>query len=117
MEIDEIDELRILLIRQRRAAAEGDNGEFLDLDEQLHLRIAEGARLPILHGFLSQLRGFVRVARFGLSRPPLALVEVVDEHERLVDALESRDVDAALRALTDHLERSDYTVPVEAGRT
>jgi DNA-binding GntR family transcriptional regulator len=116
MEIDEIDELRILLIRQRRAAADGNNDEFLDLDEQLHLRIAAGARLPILHGFLTQLRGFVRVARFGLSRPPLALAEVVDEHERIVDALESRDVDRALRELTAHLERSDYTVPAEAAR-
>jgi GntR family transcriptional regulator, rspAB operon transcriptional repressor len=116
MEIGEIDELRILLIRQRRAAAEGDNDEFLDLDEQLHLRIAEGARLPILHAFLSQLRGFVRAARYGPPRPPLALAEIVDEHERLLDALESRDVDAALSALTEHLERSDYTGHVEAGR-
>jgi DNA-binding GntR family transcriptional regulator len=115
MEIGEIDELRVLLIRQRRAAAQGDNDEFLDLDEQLHLRIAEGARLPILHAFLSQLRGFVRVARYGPPRPPVALAEIVDEHERLLDALESRDVEAALRALTDHLERSDYTVRMEAG--
>jgi len=116
MEIDEIDELRILLIRQRRAAADGDNEEFLDLDEQLHLRIAEGARLPILHAFLSQLRGFVRVARHGPPRPPLVLAEIVDEHERLLDALESRDVEAALRALTEHLERSDYAARVEAAR-
>jgi GntR family transcriptional regulator, rspAB operon transcriptional repressor len=116
MAIDQIDELRILLIRQRRAAADGDNDEFLDLDEQLHLRIAEGARLPILHAFLSQLRGFVRVARYGPPRPPLALAEIVDEHERLLDALESRDVDAALRALTEHLERSDYAAAVESAR-
>ncbi len=116
MEIGEIDELRLLLIRQRRAAAAGDGDEFLDLDEQLHLRIAEGARLPILHAFLSQLRGFVRVAQFGVSRTPVVLAEVVAEHERIVDALEARDVDAALRALADHLERSDYTVSAEGAR-
>ena len=115
MEIGQIDELRILLIRQRRAAAAGANDEFLDLDEQLHLKIAEGARLPILHAFLSQLRGFVRVARSGPPRPPAALAQIVDEHERLLDALESRDVDAALRALTEHLERSDYTARAETG--
>jgi DNA-binding GntR family transcriptional regulator len=115
MELGEIDELRILLIRQRRAAAAGDNDEFLDLDEELHLKIAEGARLPILHAFLTQLRGFVRVARAGPPRSPTALAEIVDEHERLLDALESRDVDAALRALTEHLERSDYTLRAQAG--
>ena len=75
---------------------------------------AEGAGLPILHTFLSQLRGFVRVARVGVSRPPVVLAEVADEHERIVDAIEARDVDAALRALTDHLERVDYAVPAEA---
>jgi len=110
MEIHEIDELRLLLIRQRRAAAEGNENEFLDLDENLHLRIAEGARMPILHAFLTQLRGFVRVAHLGESRPPRALAEVVDEHERIVDALESRDVEAALRALADHLARTSYAL-------
>jgi hypothetical protein len=63
----------------------GGNDDFLELDEQFHLKIAEGARLPILHAFLGQLRGFVRVATFGATRPPLVLDEVVTEHERIVD--------------------------------
>jgi GntR family transcriptional regulator, rspAB operon transcriptional repressor len=116
MELGEIDQLRLLTIRQRRAAAAGLNDDFLELDEQFHLRIAEGARLPILHAFLGQLRGFVRVATFGATRPPRVLDEVVTEHERIVDALEARDVSAALRALTDHLERSDYTPSARTAR-
>jgi DNA-binding GntR family transcriptional regulator len=113
MDIREIDELRLLLIRQRRAAAEGDEDQFLELDEQLHLRIAEGARLHIVHGFLLQLRGFVRLAHFGVSRPPIVLEEIVDEHERIVDALEARDASVALRSLSEHLQRSDYPIPAE----
>src|SRR5262245_4519225 len=104
MELEEIDELRLLIFRQRRAAAAGEEDDFLDLDEQLHLKIAEGAQLPILHAFLSRLRGFVRVAHIGESYTPAVLAEVVAEHERIVDALEARDVDAALVALADHLE-------------
>ncbi len=116
MELGEIDQLRLLIIRQRRAAAAGLNDDFLELDEQFHLKIAEGARLPILHAFLGQLRGFVRVATFGAKRPPRVLDEVVTEHERIVDALEARDLSAALRALEDHLERSDYTPPARTTR-
>ena len=108
MELEDIDYLRLLLIRQRRAAREGLADRFLDLDEEFHLRIAEGARLPILHSFLGQLRGFVRVSRLGAKRPPSVLVQIVDEHERVVDALERRDAGAALTALTEHLHRSDY---------
>ena len=110
MTLEDIDYLRLLLFRQRRAAREGRNDEFLDLDEEFHLRIGEGAQLPILHGFLSQLRGFVRVARLGAVRPPGVLARVVDEHERLVDALERRDVETALAELAEHLHRSDYAI-------
>jgi DNA-binding GntR family transcriptional regulator len=110
MSIDDIDYLRLLLMRQRRAARAGLNEEFLDLDEEFHLRIVAGARLPILHALLSQLRGFVRVARLGAERPPSVLAQVVDEHESIVNALERRDAGAATSALIDHLHRSDYAM-------
>jgi DNA-binding FadR family transcriptional regulator len=85
------------------------NEEFLDLDEQFHLRIAEGAQLPILRAFLGQLGGFVRVATLGAKRPPEALEQIVDEHERIVEAVEARDADTAVAALEDHLSRGDYS--------
>jgi DNA-binding GntR family transcriptional regulator len=110
MQIEDIDTLRLLLIRQRRAAREGRQDDFLDLDEEFHLRIAEGARLPILYRLLGQLRGFVRVVRLGSLRPPSVLAQVVAEHEEIVDALERRDPEAALEALREHLYKSDYAI-------
>jgi DNA-binding GntR family transcriptional regulator len=113
MTIDEIDYLRLLLIRQRRAATEGREDDFLDLDEQFHLKIVEGARLPILYDLLGQLRGFVRVARLGAPRPTVVLEQVVDEHAEIVDAIEGRDVKSSLAALKTHLRASDYTITPE----
>lgn len=113
MEIEDIDYLRLLLMRQRRAAKAGREDEFLDLDEEFHLRIAQGARLPILYGFLSQLRGFVRVARLRARRPASVLEQVVAEHEGIVDALERRDAERALEALVEHLYKSDYAIAEE----
>lgn len=110
MQIDEIDYLRILLIRQRRAAEEGREDDFIDLDEEFHLRIAEGARLPILYGLLGRLRGFVRVVRLGSVRPPSVLDQVVSEHEEIVAAVERRDPERALEALREHLYKSDYAI-------
>lgn len=108
--VDDIDYLRLLLMRQRRAAKAGREDDFLDLDEQFHLKIAEGARLPILYGILGQLRGFVRVSRLGARRTPSVLAQVVAEHEGIVDALERRDSQAALAALAEHLYKSDYAM-------
>ncbi len=110
MTLEDIDYLRLLLIRQQRAAREGRNDDFLDLDEEFHLRICEGAQLPILHVFLKQLRGFVRVARAGGERSPAMLARVVAEHKQLVEALERRDVETALTVFGAHLHRSDYAV-------
>jgi DNA-binding GntR family transcriptional regulator len=116
MELEDIDYLRLLMIRQRRAAKEGRNDDFLDLDEEFHLKIVEGARLPILYDFLGQLRGFVRVTRLGFRRPPSVLAQVTAEHERIVDALERRDVEAALAALAEHLYKSDYSISSKGSR-
>jgi DNA-binding GntR family transcriptional regulator len=116
MRVDDVDYLRLLLIRQRRAAREGRHEDFLELDEEFHLRISEGAQLPIVHGFLKQLRGFVRLATLGAVRPATVLAQVVEEHEQLADALERRDPEAALAVLTDHLHRSTYPVESKAKR-
>jgi len=107
---DDVDHLRLSIMRQRRAARTGDNDAFLDLDEDFHLAIVEAAQLPILHAVLRQLRGFVRVARLDAARPRRVLAQVSDEHERIVDALERRDADAALSALVEHLHKSDYAI-------
>jgi DNA-binding GntR family transcriptional regulator len=110
MQLEDIDQLHVLLRRMRRAAEDGREEDFLDLDEEFHLEIAEGAQLPILYSLLSQLRGFIRVARLGSRRPPGVLKQVVAEHEEIVDALEHRDAETALEALVEHLHKSDYAI-------
>jgi len=115
MKIQDIDYLRLLLIRQRRAAEDGREDDFIDLDEEFHLKIVEGAQLPILYRLLGQLRGFVRVVRLGSARPPAVLAQVVAEHAEIVDALERREAQTALAALHEHLYRSDYAIAESVG--
>jgi GntR family transcriptional regulator, rspAB operon transcriptional repressor len=110
MQLEDMDQLHLVLRRMRRAAENGREDDFLDLDEEFHLKIAEGAQLPILYSLLGQLRGFVRVARLGSRRPPTVLEQVVAEHEEIVDALEHRDAETAYSALVEHLHKSDYAI-------
>jgi DNA-binding GntR family transcriptional regulator len=110
MTADDVDELRLLLMRQRRAANEGREDDFIELDEQFHLRIAEKAQLPIIHQILGQLRGFVRVMRLGSNRDREHLRQVVAEHEAIADALEAHDAERALGILTEHLHTSEYAL-------
>jgi GntR family transcriptional regulator, rspAB operon transcriptional repressor len=108
MTLDDIDHLRLLLIRQKRAADADREDDFIDLDEEFHLRMAAGAGMPVVERLLRQLRGFVRVMHIGTTRPRGYLAEVLAEHTAIVDALEDRDVEKAAEALNEHLRRSDY---------
>jgi DNA-binding GntR family transcriptional regulator len=107
MTVDDMDQMRVLLRRQRRAAAAHDEDEFLRLDEEFHVLIARGANLLIVARLLQQMRGFARVMRLGRTQPPEHLLEIQAEHEAMADALELRDADAAERALRTHLHHWD----------
>jgi DNA-binding GntR family transcriptional regulator len=107
-DLEDIDYLRLLLIRQRRAAEAHVEDEFIDLDESFHLGIAAAAHLPIVERMLGNLRGFVRVMRIGTTRSKDHLFQVLAEHEAIVDPIERQDVRGATAALRAHLARFDY---------
>jgi DNA-binding GntR family transcriptional regulator len=106
--LEDIDMLRLLLLRQKRAADAANEDEFLALDEQFHVLIAQGAHLPIVARLLEQIRGFARLMRLGRTQPPEHLLEVLEEHIRLVDAIEQRDEQAAIERLHVHLHHWDF---------
>jgi DNA-binding GntR family transcriptional regulator len=106
--LEDIDHLRLLLIRQRRAADAHAEDEFIDLDESFHLGIASAAHLPLVERLLGNLRGFVRVMRLGTTRSKDHMYQVLAEHEAIVDSIERGDARAALTALGAHLERFNY---------
>jgi GntR family transcriptional regulator, rspAB operon transcriptional repressor len=107
--LDEVDNLRLLLLRQRRAAADGRVDDFLELDEAFHVAIAEQAGLPRVARMLQQLGALRSVRRLGdLDAAEFAerMVPVIRDHEAILDGIEERDEPAALAALHRHL--SDF---------
>jgi DNA-binding GntR family transcriptional regulator len=110
MNDDDFDHLRTLLRRQRRFAEAGDDDDFVDCDEEMHIAISARSGLQLVPQFLSQLRGFVRLMQMRARRDPGHLFQVLEEHVRLVDALEARSVDDALVALAVHLHTSEYII-------
>lgn len=104
---DQIDALRLLVMRQTRAADANDEDHFLLLDEEFHVLIAQSAGLPIVARLLEQMRGFARLMRLGRAQPVEHLQEVIAEHTRIIDAIERRDGFGAVRALQVHLHHWD----------
>ncbi len=110
MDDDDFDHLRTLLRRQRRFAEAGEDDDFVDCDEEMHIAISARSGLQLVPQFLNQLRGFVRLMQMRARRDPGHLFRVLAEHERLVDAIEQRDVEGALTALAHHLHTTEYII-------
>jgi GntR family transcriptional regulator, rspAB operon transcriptional repressor len=110
MNDDDFDHLRTLLRRQRRFAEAGEDDDFVDCDEEMHIAISARSGLQLVPQFLTQLRGFVRLMQMRARRDPGHLFQVLEEHVRLVDAIEARSVDDALAALALHLHRTEYII-------
>lgn len=108
MSTEDIDLLRLSILRQRRAAQAGDEDAFIELDEDFHLLLTHGARVPVVLRFLKQIRGFVRLMRLGTRRRKGYMFEVIAEHETIVDAIDARDETAAIAALSSHIRTSEY---------
>ena len=104
MPVEEIDYLRLLVMRQHRAVQAGRDDEFVDLDEEFHIRLAESADLPIVARSIAQLRSFVRIMRLGMVGRDSN--HAVTEHTAILDAIEARDVEGATAALFTHLRNS-----------
>ena len=112
---DDLDHLRTLLRRQRRAAEAGREDEFIELDEELHLTLAARAGLDLVPRLLRQLGGFVRLMQHNTRRDHGYMLRVVGEHEQIVDSVEARDEQAALAALRAHLRTSEYILTASMG--
>jgi DNA-binding GntR family transcriptional regulator len=108
MSSDDIDLLRLSLLRQKRAAEAADEDAFVELDEDFHLLLTHGSGVPLVARFLKEIRGFVRLMRLGTARREGYMYDVLAEHEAIVDAIESRDEDAAIAAFSAHIRTSEY---------
>ena len=104
---DDLDRLRLLLMRQERAAAAGDEDLFIELDKEFHLALPAVAGLQIVSGLLQQLRGFVRLIRLEADRSDLDAV--VAEHTAILRYIEEHEEVRALETLTHHLHVWEQT--------
>jgi DNA-binding GntR family transcriptional regulator len=108
----EIMSLRALIQRQKERADAGDDGGFHQADDDFHAAIAAAARYPGLWSIIRQIR--VQVERYRrLTLPqPGRMHMVVAEHGRVVDAIDAREPDGAVRAMHEHLDKLQIDIAV-----
>lgn len=106
MDISDVDQLRLIMIRARRAIGSRDVNAYLDCDEDFHLHIPHAAGLHLAEDALRRLRGLTRLAVREHDWHDALLNRIADEHEEIIEALAAGDGDHATRAMADHLAAS-----------
>jgi len=97
--------LRAEIAVQRTLAAIGDEGRFYSSDELFHRRIASSAGLPEIWNDISDAKLHMDRFRHLMLASVETLSVIVEQHEKIVDAIEAADRDAAETALKAHLRR------------
>lgn len=103
---DDLDRIEDALIDLRRALLSSAPAHVEDLE--LHRRIAEATGNPAFSAALDALEAEIdKILRAGVdisrSRPPDVIATMMNEHERIVDAIRARDPDGAALAMRWHL--------------
>jgi DNA-binding GntR family transcriptional regulator len=94
--------LRHILERQQLAA--DDVTEFIGLDEEFHLSMARMAGLQRTARIVASLRGVLWLMGTRVVDNPSRRADVIGEHEAILDALERRDEQGAVDAVTHHIQ-------------
>ena len=103
---DDLDRIEEALAELRRSLLSSAPAHAEDLE--LHRRIAEATGNPAFNAALDALEGDIeKIMRAGVdisrSRAPEVIATMMDEHERIVDAIRARDPDGAALAMRWHL--------------
>jgi len=106
MDVSDVDQLRLIMIRARRAIESRDVNAYLDCDEDFHLHIPHAAGLLLAEDALRRLRGLNRLVVRGRGWDDDLFTRIADEHEAIIDALASDNGDHAAEAMAAHLAAS-----------
>lgn len=108
---EDITQLRDIIKRQREASAAGDLAHFLKLDEMLHQGIAKSVDCEHAWRVLESLKAQmdrVRYLSLSLATP---IDTLINQHEKIVDAIAAHDPDAADTAMQEHLAEILTSLP------
>lgn len=91
------------LAHQQAACAAGDYTAFRKADEQFHIAIANGAGCGLAWTVIADIKAHVdRVCNLQLRKAE-SMPGLILQHQKIIDAIDKRDCDAAVAAMSAHL--------------
>lgn len=98
----DVTELRAILARQEHAVAGGDVDAFFDADEDLHQEVFRLGGHPGVWRVVQRSKLQLDRLRRLILPEALTTRDLIDEHTRIVDLLQARDVDRGVEVIRRH---------------
>ncbi|MDE0590605.1 GntR family transcriptional regulator [Halocynthiibacter sp. C4] len=103
--------LRDIISRQYAIVETGDNSDYHVVDDELHAKIAEIARLGSLWDMVQQVKTQIDRCRKLTLHDPGRKSFVTVQHEKVVDAIEAGDEELASQRMWDHIMGLQLDLP------
>lgn len=100
-----LQELKGLVDIHGSAVASNDPVAHYDADQRFHSYIRQLAGNRRLSDSLDRLQGQIRIGMYATRRSPGGMNQSLDEHRKILNALETRDPDCAEQAAREHISR------------
>ena len=108
MDVSDVDQMRLIMIRARRAIKEGEAAAALDCDDDFHLHIPRAVGLNLASDAVRRFRGLTRIAVRNAVADEEVLSRIADEHDAIIEALATGDGERAAEAMAAHLASAPY---------
>ena len=108
---EEIVELKELVEQAKKHS--DDYPKFLEIDIELHKKIAEISKNAFLKRLLASINQLTRASRTRTGQIPGALKKAAEDHERIMNAIISRDPELAGQTMLAHLENMEQNLQKE----
>ncbi|MGM0543749.1 MAG: GntR family transcriptional regulator [Pseudomonadota bacterium] len=104
-------DLHDLLARQRRCVEPNDYDRFYRLDEAFHKTLSLGVKQQVAWKVIEEVRAQLDRVRYLSVPDSTPLSRLVDQHTRIVAAIEARDAAQAEQAMSVHLREILVSMP------
>jgi DNA-binding GntR family transcriptional regulator len=107
---EELEVMERLLVEKQEAITNNDIGKLVEVDTKFHEMLYKASRNERLSSIISNLREQIQRFRLTSLSFPGRMKESLEEHKKIVEAIQSRDIQIARHLAQEHIENAEHVL-------
>ncbi len=107
MEVSDLEYLQTELEIMKKYSRDGDSVGFIESDKNFHAYFMKKSSNQFLTNIMGSLQELITILGIKTVQKLERKDDVIAEHQKILDALKNKNVDGAVKALSDHLDNTE----------